>query len=85
MLDHLAEFQSTPDLVNRENRRWRGLVKRTHWFQSTPDLVNRENTQTRRKRVFFAPFQSTPDLVNRENALHLMRDLKILRFNPLPI
>ena len=38
-----VKFQSTPDLINRENGAeiinglWQGL------FQSTPDLINREN------------------------------------------
>ena len=60
-------FQSTPDLVNRENMPTVGGLKASLLFQSTPDLVNRENTteQTREIREFV--FQSTPDLVNREN------------------
>ena len=36
-------FQSTPDLVNRENSYLIILVNKNFKFQSTPDLVNREN------------------------------------------
>ena len=36
-------FQSTPDLVNRENFRSMYLHLPGNQFQSTPDLVNREN------------------------------------------
>ena len=36
-------FQSTPDLVNRENRLMNAFHALTRRFQSTPDLVNREN------------------------------------------
>ena len=39
-------FQSTPDLVNRENKQsidWDGIHLE---FQSTPDLVNRENNHS---------------------------------------
>ena len=40
-------FQSTPDLINRENRvdfYNTGVIK---LFQSTPDLINRENREYR--------------------------------------
>ena len=37
-------FQSTPDLVNRENQSAGGGGSAAAVFQSTPDLVNRENT-----------------------------------------
>ena len=60
-------FQSTPDLVNRENLNNVGLVKTELWFQSTPDLVNRENADFAGKSDIEIMFQSTPDLVNREN------------------
>ena len=36
-------FQSTPDLVNRENIVGLVLLVIDRLFQSTPDLVNREN------------------------------------------
>ena len=36
-------FQSTPDLINRENNLWRGKTRLYTLFQSTPDLINREN------------------------------------------
>ena len=40
----VARFQSTPDLVNRENFGY-GLSRCfAKLFQSTPDLVNRENS-----------------------------------------
>ena len=62
-------FQSTPDLVNRENHRnlrdQAGILR----FQSTPDLVNRENAITTAAATSAKRFQSTPDLVNRENDL----------------
>ena len=37
------KFQSTPDLVNRENPKQLAETLRAKLFQSTPDLVNREN------------------------------------------
>ena len=37
-------FQSTPDLINRENHRIRPHTNIIIVFQSTPDLINRENT-----------------------------------------
>ena len=40
-------FQSTPDLINRENAlNWLSYAR---WilFQSTPDLINRENNAER--------------------------------------
>ena len=37
-------FQSTPDLINRENQSIKGAISALHGFQSTPDLINRENT-----------------------------------------
>ena len=40
-------FQSTPDLVNRENVLTAAQQARARLFQSTPDLVNRENYQSR--------------------------------------
>ena len=36
-------FQSTPDLVNRENEMQQVVYQALPVFQSTPDLVNREN------------------------------------------
>ena len=40
-VDHM--FQSTPDLINRENGGLLQFVERAMVFQSTPDLINREN------------------------------------------
>ena len=60
-------FQSTPDLINRENVSFviqHGLVR---MFQSTPDLINRENGVSSTYRWKANLFQSTPDLINREN------------------
>ena len=59
-------FQSTPDLVNRENTDDELNALSECVFQSTPDLVNRENMKPKRKPLD-QMFQSTPDLVNREN------------------
>ena len=39
-----SRFQSTPDLVNRENAASPPNSNLNDLFQSTPDLVNRENT-----------------------------------------
>ena len=39
----IFQFQSTPDLVNRENLQQQLQSRATLLFQSTPDLVNREN------------------------------------------
>ena len=36
-------FQSTPDLINRENVVFSPLNGGHSRFQSTPDLINREN------------------------------------------
>ena len=63
------QFQSTPDLVNRENSPDAAELIAKHPFQSTPDLVNRENTAQARQQKKRQEFQSTPDLVNRENFL----------------
>ena len=41
-------FQSTPDLINRENLRKIGVVPDFNMFQSTPDLINRENRNSAR-------------------------------------
>ena len=60
-------FQSTPDLVNRENVFSFDATPGALAFQSTPDLVNRENRLIRVLWLSGAMFQSTPDLVNREN------------------
>ena len=38
-----GQFQSTPDLVNRENLDAAASKAAGGMFQSTPDLVNREN------------------------------------------
>ena len=48
-----APFQSTPDLVNRENGGFELIHQVDNLFQSTPDLVNRENGIF--ARVFPAP------------------------------
>ena len=37
------QFQSTPDLINRENNRDVLTTGFDAPFQSTPDLINREN------------------------------------------
>ena len=60
-------FQSTPDLVNRENGFIGCYLRKLILFQSTPDLVNRENILCARGIDVATGFQSTPDLVNREN------------------
>ena len=60
-------FQSTPDLVNRENAARASRSFSPSVFQSTPDLVNRENLLICAATAFAVAFQSTPDLVNREN------------------
>ena len=36
-------FQSTPDLINRENPHQVDSLAKDSEFQSTPDLINREN------------------------------------------
>ena len=36
-------FQSTPDLINRENKEKLQKQRVNLQFQSTPDLINREN------------------------------------------
>ena len=36
-------FQSTPDLINRENAKMQTNANDNSAFQSTPDLINREN------------------------------------------
>ena len=36
-------FQSTPDLINRENLIMQFGMTEVLKFQSTPDLINREN------------------------------------------
>ena len=36
-------FQSTPDLINRENSFYKVATAHRTVFQSTPDLINREN------------------------------------------
>ena len=40
------QFQSTPDLVNRENVDQVSHAIAFALFQSTPDLVNRENSSS---------------------------------------
>ena len=67
-------FQSTPDLVNRENSLVFARFFHADLFQSTPDLVNRENMLALRDNIIYARFQSTPDLVNRENVSHVLTD-----------
>ena len=42
-LRHEIKFQSTPDLINRENAKQAEQAIRAAVFQSTPDLINREN------------------------------------------
>ena len=39
------KFQSTPDLINRENRDFYLILIWRLMFQSTPDLINRENAK----------------------------------------
>ena len=41
-------FQSTPDLINRENFITVVRILTPHLFQSTPDLINRENLMGQR-------------------------------------
>ena len=60
-------FQSTPDLINRENVQGRLPAGRSALFQSTPDLINRENIPSMEYSLHGSRFQSTPDLINREN------------------
>ena len=62
-------FQSTPDLINRENTAPTGAGRFQFQFQSTPDLINRENAHPRREAGQLKEFQSTPDLINRENGV----------------
>ena len=38
-------FQSTPDLINRENASQGTQMLAFSQFQSTPDLINRENVR----------------------------------------
>ena len=79
------QFQSTPDLINRENPPLRPLEGAQGTFQSTPDLINRENTNYPHLIIALKMFQSTPDLINRENFLRA-QDLEVaVCFNPLPI
>ena len=66
---YTALFQSTPDLVNRENLFVVRLFSGCGQFQSTPDLVNRENVGRMARGNDKRLFQSTPDLVNRENGV----------------
>ena len=44
----MVKFQSTPDLINRENPIVKDTVIITDAFQSTPDLINRENHRNNR-------------------------------------
>ena len=60
-------FQSTPDLINRENTANTRLILNRTLFQSTPDLINRENIVSICFKSNAGLFQSTPDLINREN------------------
>ena len=39
----MSPFQSTPDLINRENAKAAHPNDYNTQFQSTPDLINREN------------------------------------------
>ena len=78
-------FQSTPDLVNRENTGWIMMFGVMEMFQSTPDLVNRENSKCSTSPTATKAFQSTPDLVNRENCQRQHAHAHLARFNPLPI
>ncbi len=48
--DSSDEFQSTPDLINRENRWQLIILIAMKQFQSTPDLINRENGFRRKQR-----------------------------------
>ena len=66
-------FQSTPDLINRENQALPILMDSSGWFQSTPDLINRENYSLKTMVYTLRSFQSTPDLINRENPKWLPR------------
>ena len=40
-----SSFQSTPDLINRENNPVYAVTIFFGEFQSTPDLINRENEE----------------------------------------
>ena len=62
-------FQSTPDLINRENETFLIDAFANFMFQSTPDLINRENAGDSIQWMHLDVFQSTPDLINRENIL----------------
>ena len=44
-------FQSTPDLINRENASQGTQMLAFSQFQSTPDLINRENDFYRYKSL----------------------------------
>ena len=56
----IAKFQSTPDLVNRENAVGAGGVTTVVLFQSTPDLVNRENLTVSYLPLDFGCFNPLP-------------------------
>ena len=81
----LTQFQSTPDLINRENQRAWSRQWALRSFQSTPDLINRENIRCGGVKLWEYLFQSTPDLINRENQRRDKSRHKHTRFNPLPI
>ena len=53
-------FQSTPDLVNRENAGGRLIPTSIDLFQSTPDLVNRENYLSRMLNSIVIRFNPLP-------------------------
>ena len=53
-------FQSTPDLVNRENVKCFNFHFKYLLFQSTPDLVNRENNISQATAVRFPGFNPLP-------------------------
>ena len=78
----LSWFQSTPDLINRENSIAGINSDRATKFQSTPDLINRENIFYRCCWWRLLLFQSTPDLINREN---LLCALFVKHFRPVSI
>ena len=53
-------FQSTPDLINRENQEQAKAAIAPLLFQSTPDLINRENTINQTKELDQESFNPLP-------------------------
>ena len=53
-------FQSTPDLINRENLSTRFEITGVNEFQSTPDLINRENKTQQQQQAHQRSFNPLP-------------------------